>query len=187
MNFRNFTGHLKTVCAHKRWVFYYCNMCGLTWQGIVHDISKFSPAEFFESVKYYQGNRSPIDACKEANGYSLAWFHHKGANKHHWEYWVDDFEKGVIPKKMPFKYVLEMLCDFLGAGRAYEGKSFSIQSEYKWWQKKRQVALFHKETLGLMDELFDACLNRGIEDTLRDKEYIKEAKENYENGYYKES
>ena len=187
MNFRNFTGHLKTVCTHKRWVFYYCRMAGITWQGLMHDLSKFSPAEFFESVKYYQGNRSPIDACKEINGYSLAWFHHKGRNKHHWEYWVDDFEKGVIPKKMPFKYVLEMACDFLGAGRAYYKSDFTIEKEYEWWQIKRKVALLHKETLGLMDDIFNYCLKDGIEDTLTDRYFIKTAKENYENGYYKES
>lgn len=179
MYLAKFVRHLKTVVHHKSCVARYCFMCGLYYQGIVHDISKFSPTEFLESVKYYQGNRSPIDKCKEKKGYSNAWFHHKGRNKHHWEYWVDDFEKGVIPKKMPFKYALEMVCDFLGAGQAYMGKNFSIKSEYAWWQKKRKVAILHKDTLAFVDALFDKMLQNGIENTLSDKWYLKRLKNRY--------
>ncbi len=86
-----FFKHLNKILTHKRWVAHYCFMCGLYWQGIMHDMSKFSPTEFWESVKYYQGTRSPINACKEDKGYSMAWFHHRGRNKHHWEFWMDDF------------------------------------------------------------------------------------------------
>ena len=75
--------HFKTVCKHKYYVFKECAACGLFWQGLVHDLSKFSPVEFASSAKYFQGNRSPIDAEKEAIGYSTAWLHHKGHNKHH--------------------------------------------------------------------------------------------------------
>lgn len=57
--------HFKKVCTHKHWVFYYCCKVGIPFQGLVHDLSKFSPTEFWESVKYYQGTSSPIDACKK--------------------------------------------------------------------------------------------------------------------------
>ena len=174
-----FINHLKTVINHKRYVAHYCFICGLYKQGILHDLSKFSPTEFWESVKYYQGNRSPINACKEDIGYSMAWFHHRGRNRHHWEYWVDDFEKGVVPKKIPFKYVLEMICDFLGAGKAYEGVYFSIESEYNWWQNKRKVALLHKDTLKLLDILFDKMLKDGVEETLSNKKYLNKLKKAY--------
>lgn len=172
--------HFKKVMTHKRWVAHYCFMCGLYAQGILHDMSKFSPCEFLESVKYYQGTRSPISACKEAIGYSNAWFHHRGRNKHHWEYWVDDFENGTIPKKMPFKYALEMICDWLGAGRAYNGKKFSMQAEYDWWQRKRPVLVIHEDTKQLVDELFGSMLNIGIRETLSDKALLKELKHRYE-------
>lgn len=85
--------HFKKVCTHKRWVFYYCCKVGIPFQGLVHDLSKLSPTEFWESVKYYQGTSSPIDACKKENGWSAAWMHHKGRNKHHYEYWQDNFDK----------------------------------------------------------------------------------------------
>lgn len=86
--------HFKKVCTHKRWVFYYCCKVGIPFQGLMHDLSKFSPTEFLESVKYYQGTSSPIDACKKENGWSVAWMHHKGRNKHHYEYWQDNFDNG---------------------------------------------------------------------------------------------
>ena len=136
MNTLNIIRHFKKICTHKRWVFHYCKIAGITWQGIIHDLSKFSPTEFCESVKYYQGTRSPIDACKEKNGWSAAWMHHKGRNKHHYEYWQDDFDHGGKALEMPYKYKVEMLCDFLGAGRAYYGKDFTYQKELDWWINK---------------------------------------------------
>ena len=181
---KNFIGHLKTVLKHKRCVAHYCFMCGLYIQGILHDMSKFSPTEFWESIKYWQGNRSPIDACKEENGYSMAWFHHRGRNKHHWEYWMDDFEKGFIPKKMPFKYALEMMCDYLGAGRAYYGDKFSIEAEYEWWQNKRQLVIFkmHDDTFKLIDTLFNTMNKHGIEAVLKNRRYINKLHRKYDKG-----
>ena len=75
--------HFKTVMTHKMYVFLFCKEAGIPWQGIKHDLSKFSPTEFIESVKYYTGTDSPINNCKKVNGYSEAWMHHKGRNKHH--------------------------------------------------------------------------------------------------------
>lgn len=144
---KNTLKHFAKICKHKWWVFYYCCKAGIPWRGIKHDMSKFSPTEFWESVRYYQGNRSPIDACKEDNGISKAWLHHKGRNKHHYEYWVDNFDKGGEPLKMPYKDAVEMLCDYLGAGRAYMGKDFTYQKEYEWWCKKSAKPLaMHEHT-----------------------------------------
>lgn len=178
----NYWGHFKTICKHKRWVAHYCFMSGLYKQGIFHDMSKFSPTEFIESARYYQGNRSPIDACKEEKGYSEAWFHHRGRNKHHWEYWIDDFSKGMVPKKMPFKYVLEMVCDYLGAGRAYMGKKFTIEAEYNWWLDRRKIVIMHEDTKRLVDLFFQYMLEMGIEKVLGNKFYIAYFKDCYEKG-----
>ena len=122
--------HFKTVCKHKWVVFKECHACGITWQGIIHDMSKFGITEFVPSAKYFQGNRSPINAEKEKNGYSIAWLHHKGINKHHWEWWTDfDDEDGkIIANKIPYKYVVEMVCDWIGAGKVY--------SKEKWTQEE---------------------------------------------------
>ena len=171
MNFLTKTAkHFNKIMTHKKWVMHYARKAGITWRGIKHDLSKFSPIEFWESVKYYQGNRSPIDACKEANGYSKAWLHHRGRNSHHYEYYVDNFDNGGIPLKMPFEDVLEMLCDYLGAGRAYMKEKFSYQAEYKWWLKKiEKPLLMHPHTKNFITTI----LSKLAFDDLSDKFFNK--------------
>ena len=141
IKWKNFINHLAKVYTHRKWVRHYCFKAGIPIQGILHDLSKYSPIEFWESVKYYQGNRSPIEACKEKNGWSAAWLHHKGKNKHHYEYWQDNFDNGGEPLLMPYRYALEMLCDYLGAGHAYSGNSFTIADELEWWKAKSSKPL----------------------------------------------
>lgn len=103
--------HLKTINKHKYYVTMLCFKCGLYKQGILHDLSKYSPTELKTGAKYWVGTRSPNSIERETIGYSSAWLHHKGRNKHHWEYWVDFSRQGVVPAKMPTKYVVEMFCD----------------------------------------------------------------------------
>lgn len=134
---KNFFGHLKTVIVHKYWVFYYGCKLGIPIRAFFHDFSKFNTIEFFESVKYYQGGKSsPINAAKADKGYSLAWQHHKGRNPHHYEHWTDKYDSGTVSIKMPFKYLVEMIADYLGAARAYHGKNFTLQDELNWWKNK---------------------------------------------------
>ena len=148
--------HFKKICVHKYWVAYYCFKCGLYWQGIWHDMSKFSPIEFCESVKYYQGTSSPIDACKADKGYSLAWQHHKGRNPHHYEYWTDRYDDGTVCIAMPYKYAVELICDWLGAARAYMGSDFSYNKEYKWWMNKlkNRPPKMHQNTSEFISQVF---------------------------------
>lgn len=133
--------HFKRVCKHKYYVFLYCVKAGIPLQGILHDFSKFHPVEFFEGIRYYEENISPISVCKQRNGVSYAWLHHKGRNKHHFEYWVDNLDEGSTcrPDQMPFKYALELVCDYLGASHAYMGKKFTYCDEWKWWLNKRKL------------------------------------------------
>lgn len=122
-----YTKHFKVVMKHKWYVMLECFKRGLIWQGIVHDLSKFSPTEFIESAKHFQGTASPIVKARLANGYSYAWIHHKAHNKHHWDHWVD-FSRGVaIPTPMPKKYLDEMVCDMIGAAKAYSGKTAPLR------------------------------------------------------------
>ena len=134
----NAAKHLKTIIIHKWWVFVYCCKCGLIWRGIKHDLSKFSPTEFGESIKYYTGTSSPIDSCKKENGYSKAWQHHKGRNTHHYEHWTDNYDSGTTYIQMPLYDAMEMICDYLAAARAYMGKNFTYEAEYEWWICKKE-------------------------------------------------
>ena len=86
---RNILGHFKTITHHRHLVLRGCFRVGLYWQGLCHDLSKYSPTEFWTGVRYYQGTRSPNAAEREEKGYSEAWMHHKGRNRHHFEYWTD--------------------------------------------------------------------------------------------------
>ena len=164
MKIKNILLHFKKICIHKHYVRKYCWKMGLYWQGLTHDLSKFSPIEFWESVKYYQGDRAPIDACKEVNGYSKAWLHHKGCNKHHYEYWQDNFDKGGETLLMPYKYAVEMLCDYLGAGHAYWGKNFTYESEIEWWKKKKSnpLAMHPAIQTFIGMSLCDFCVNPNV-------------------------
>lgn len=156
ITFRKFFGHLKTVLVHKYWVFHYSCKLGIPWRGLKHDMSKFSPVEFWESVRYWDGKSSPIPRAKADKGYSLAWQHHKGHNTHHYEYWVDWLDKGGIPIKMPWYDLLELVADWLGAGRAYQGKDFTLEGEYEFILHKFRVEQpkIHKVTQGTIEHLF---------------------------------
>lgn len=149
-----YTKHLKTILTHKYYVLIECWKRGLYWQGLVHDLSKLSPTEFFTSARYFQGDSSPINKEKQEKGYSIAWLNHKAKNKHHWIYWTDMSNGEWIAAQMPEKYIQEMLCDFIGAGKAY-GKGKWNQSEplrfYNEVEGKKM--LLHPETRKRFEEL----------------------------------
>ena len=93
-----FWGHRRTVVKHRYLVTAGCFRVGLYRQGLLHDLSKFSPTEFMVGARYWQGNRSPNNAEREDIGYSTAWLHHKGRNRHHFEYWVDYNLRGSVER-----------------------------------------------------------------------------------------
>ena len=160
---KNIFLHLKTILIHKWWVFYYCCKLGIIWQGITHDLSKFSYTEFSESVKFFQGGKaSPIPVAKSTQGYSKAWQHHKGRNPHHYEYWTDNYDLGTTYIKMPYKYVLELVADYLAAGKTYNGKNFTIKQEIEWWENCKDTKAIHYETKTLISTLFEDINENGF-------------------------
>lgn len=158
-----FWKHFKTVVKHRWVVFKECAACGILWQGLVHDLSKFSAAEFVASARYFQGNRSPIEAEKEKIGYSKAWLHHKGHNKHHWEYWIDfDRDGSVVANKIPMKYVIEMVCDWVGAGKVYNKKKWTQADPLEFYNKVRSGRHFHPETEEVIVMLLNVIKDGGL-------------------------
>lgn len=151
----NLLKHVGLVMKHKRYVFMAMRDCGHPIRGLMHDMSKFSPTEFFESVKYYQGNRSPIEAAKEDKGYSDAWFHHRGRNKHHSQYWVDISFGEVIPCRMPWKYLLEHICDTIGAGRAYMGDKWTKYAPINYWKSRDIKSYYHPHTRAMVVYIYN--------------------------------
>ena len=168
----NFFKHIKLVSKHKWLVFKFSVKLGIPFRGLMHDLSKFSYDEFWESVKYYEGKVSPITKCKQENGYSKAWLHHKGRNKHHVQYWVDLGTKGVAPV-IPYKYVVEMICDKLSASITYNGKNWTNSSEYEYWVKEKKRIIVNPKIENFLEEVFLNLKENGLEKIL-DKKYLKE-------------
>ena len=130
--------HFRTITKHRHKVMIHCFKCGLIKQGLLHDLSKYMPCEFITGVRYYQGNRSPNAAEKEEKGYSTAWLHHKGRNKHHHEYWYDYAAPEKTPI-MPYKYTVEMICDTLAAGMTYQGKNWTNDYQLNYYLQNRRL------------------------------------------------
>lgn len=165
---KNAIKHIKLVMKHKWYVFVFCCKIGMPYRGFMHDWSKFSPTEFFESIKYYKGSYSPITACKKQNGYSKAWLHHKGRNKHHPEYWYDEGAPEHTPI-MPYKYVAEMICDKLSANKVYTGKNWTNSSELEYWNKEKTKTKINKNVEEMLTEVFTGVADNGIDATLKKK------------------
>lgn len=157
---KNIIGHFRNVIIHKYWVYHYGRKLNIDkWQLLKHDLSKFSPIEFKESVLYFKGESSPIPECKKCNGYSKAWQHHKGRNPHHYEYWTDNYDNGTTTIPMPYKYVMEMIADWMAAGRTYMGHSFTFAGQVDWWNRKKEtLPKIHPLTIKLINEFFDPQL-----------------------------
>ena len=146
--------HLKTILIHKWWVFYYCYKVGLIWEGIIHDLSKFSPAEFIPNIKYVKPGISPIDVQKQEIGYAPAWIHHFHKNPHHYEYWVWNFDKGGYSIRMPNKYAIELICDMMAANKAYNRKNATPETLLKYWNKQKTKSIMHPDTKKFVDTIF---------------------------------
>lgn len=146
--------HFRTITKHRHKVISHCFKSGILWQGLRHDLSKYSPTEFFEGAKFYLGDRSPTEAARAANGYSAAWMHHKGRNRHHFEYWTDynPQTKRAEPVKMPINYVKEMFCDRVAAGKIYLGDKYTNNNPIEYFQKGRAKTTMHPETAKLLEE-----------------------------------
>lgn len=140
--------HFLTVSKHRRKVRKLCFKCGLIRQGLLHDLSKYSPSEFWAGAKYYQGNRSPQAYEREILGYSPAWLHHKGRNKHHFEYWTDFADGKRVYVKMPAKYLAEMICDRVAACKIYLKDKYTDSSPLEYFEAKTDKEGMNAQTCG---------------------------------------
>ena len=158
--------HLKTVRHHRRIVRRYCFRLGLYRQGLCHDLSKFSPVEFLPGVRYFQGSRSPNEAERQDKGYSAAWLHHKGRNKHHLEYWIDysvEPGRGLRGMKMPGRYVAEMFCDRIAASRTYRRELYQDSDPWDYYERSKGHYLIHPETQALLEKTLLLLRDEGEE------------------------
>lgn len=137
--------HLKTITRHRHLVMKKCFKCGLYKQGLTHDLSKYLPSELYV-YRYWTGKNSPISNEKKEHGFSRAWLHHKGRNKHHLEYWLDNSHEGTIAYTMPDRYVAELICDRIAASQNYLGDEYNDNKPYEYHQKTKNDILIHPKT-----------------------------------------
>lgn len=163
MILKNLKGHLFTVLNHKAKVFCHCARAGILWQGITHDLSKFSPSEFIPGVIFFQGNRSPNEAEREKNGYSIAWIHHKGRNRHHFEYWTDYNikTKKLEPVKMPDRFIAEMFCDRVAASKTYMKEKYTDNAPLEYFLKAKGRRIIHPDTSKKLEFLLRMLSKKG--------------------------
>lgn len=132
-------GHFKTITRHRHTVIAHSRLAGILFQGLRHDLSKYSPTEFIPGARFYCGDRSPNEEERALYGYSAAWLHHKGRNRHHFEYWSDynvkTKEFGPVP--MPPKYIAEMFCDRVAASKIYQGKKYTDKHPLEYFMRSK--------------------------------------------------
>ena len=164
--------HFKTITYHRWLVCRGCFRVGLYWQGLTHDLSKYSPAEFAVGIRYFQGNRSPNAAEREEKGYSEAWMHHKGRNRHHWEYWTDMLPgtRSYEAVPMPRKYLAEMVMDRIAACKTYRGKAYDDGAALDYLQNSIERELLHDKTRRELVYLLTMLKEKGETKTF---DYIK--------------
>lgn len=169
---KNLILHFNLVNRHRFKVFKLCCKAGIPFRGLVHDLSKYSPTEFFESVKYYNEKNSPIHNCKKDIGYSNAWLHHKGRNKHHQEYWYDYAAPEKTPI-IPYKYTIEMICDNLAAGMTYQGKNWTKEHQLEYYLKVKSSKKINDKIDKVLMEVYEEIAEKGVDEVINPKKLKK--------------
>ena len=166
---RNAIEYIRLLLRHKWVVFKLCCKVGIPWRGIIHDLSKFGPTEFFERVRIHEEDKiSEFTVCKKQKEYLRSRLHHISKNKHHMEYWIDfRTEQFAIP--VPYKYVVEMACDKMAANIVYNEKKWTNESQYEYWMEEKEISIINPKTENFLTEVFKQVKEQGI-----DKTYTKE-------------
>lgn len=156
--------YLWYVLRHRWFVFVECCRLGIPWRGIVHDMTKFLPDEFFPYANYFHGPKrkewrdktgyyKPTDTGDSA--FDFAWLLHQKRNPHHWQWWILPEDCGNIKVlRMPERYILEMVADWHGAGKA-QGKPDTVQ----WYEANKDKMTLHSETRFRIEELLQEAPN----------------------------
>ena len=186
----NVWGHFKTITRHRREVRRLCFRVGLYRQGLLHDLSKYSPSEFLPGCRYFQGYRSPNDQERQMTGCSRSWMHHKGRNKHHFEYWIDyprrddpnqrlSADGHLQAVEMPLKYVAEMFCDRIAACKIYRGKDYTPADPLAYLEKGRDYVFIHPKTQERITQMLTVLKEEGEDAACRYvKDLLKKEKSN---------
>ena len=170
VTWENLKGHLATITKHKMLVMQLCFRVGLYSQGLRHDLSKYTPAELVVGARFYQGTRSPNAAERDLRGFTEAWLHHKGRNRHHFEYWIDIIPEGSgkwsVAAPMPMRYIVEMFCDRIAACKVYQGEAYTDASPLEYFRRNRRNTRMHPDTMAALEGMLEYLAENGEERAL---------------------
>lgn len=148
---RRHFAYLGYVLRHKWFVMLACHRVGASlWRALWHDMSKFHPAEWGPYARTFYG---PGGVARHAQDplFDAAWLHHQHRNAHHWQHWQHWLLRrksgDVTPLEMPRACALEMVADWMGAGRAITG-GWEYQA---WYAENRDTMLLHPDTRALVE------------------------------------
>lgn len=166
-------GYFHSVNKHRFQVFYLCCRAGIPWRGLIHDLSKYSITEFSDGIRHYEKGSNLYDNAKKTKGYSLSWLHHRGRNRHHYEYWYDYSAKETSPI-IPYKYLVEMVCDTLVTASAYYGKRKTNDYQLNYWLKVREPDKINPKIDFLLTKIYTDVSEQGVSKTINKKnlEYL---------------
>ncbi len=170
--------HFRTITKHRHCVIRHCFRAGIGFGGLFHDLSKYGPTEFWTGARYYQGTRSPNEKERELFGYSKAWLHHKGRNRHHFEYWNDlnPVTKKYEPVPMPLRYLKEMFCDRVAASKIYQGKNYTDEHPLSYFLRGSARLHMHKTTADTLEDWLRMLAEEGEKATFAHIRHLKEDK-----------
>lgn len=177
--------HFKTITKHRHKVIVHCAKAGILWQGLRHDLSKYTPTEFLQGARHYQGTRSPNEHERECYGYSYAWMHHKGRNRHHYEYWNDynPKTKQIENVEMPVRFLVEMICDRIAASKIYNGKAYKDEDSYLYFLRVKGKHRMHPNTEAELERLLLMLRDEGEKATFAHlRQMIKQDKRDRRKG-----
>ncbi len=167
---KNAWGHFVTITNHRHAVIAHAFKAGIVWRGLLHDLSKYTPTEFSKGVRFFtDGKRSPNEGERNEYGYSIAWMHHKGRNRHHFEYWVDYNPKSklVEPVKMPIVFVKEMFCDRVAASKIYQKENYNESHPLEYFLRAKGRRIIHAETSDLLESWLVMLKEKGENETFK--------------------
>ena len=177
MSLKKAWGHMKTITKHRHAVIRHCAKAGIFWQGLGHDLSKYTLSEFQAGMRHYSdGKKSPNEVERELYGYYPAWLHHKGRNRHHFEYWCDYNPKAgkILPVKMPVRFFKELICDRIAASKIYQGKNYTEKHPLDYFLNGKDRQSIHPETAAAIQEILTLLAEKGEDAVFRKLRRMRE-------------
>lgn len=153
---RRHLNYLKYVLRHKWFILCASRKIGASlWLALIHDVSKFRPSEWTPYARtFYKPDGSK--QFNETPAYRRAWLLHLHRNPHHWQYWmIINQENSTTAIEMPHKYALEMVADWMGAGRAISGRWEYLE----WYTKNREKIVLHDNTRHFVEEILGIAVS----------------------------